>query len=184
MRSIRFILACFVLSFSTISAAAQKAPDSATFDVEKYRKLFWDSLPQPVSQTNDYARLFSTAQQNQLNDVIADFEKKTTVEICIVTLDTFCVSEENFEALSHHIANTWNIGKKDKNNGVLICINPFYRKIRIENGYGIEKYLTDHETKEIIDTVLLPQYKKGEFFKGTIACLNAIISKLTEKNIH
>ena len=187
MRSIRFILTCFIFFFYTVSATAQKVEEAAagftTLGVEKYRKLFWDSLPQPVAYTNDYAWLFSTTQRNQLNDVIAGFEKKTTVEICIVTLDTFCVSAENFEALSLHIANTWHIGKRDKNNGILICINPFYRKVRIENGYGIEKYLTDQETKEIIDTALIPEYKKGAFFKGTLNALNAIISKLIEKKI-
>ncbi len=106
------------------------------------------------------------------------------MEISIVTLDTFCVSKEKFEDLALHIANTWGIGKKEKNNGILICIIPGYRMIRIENGYGIENYLTDEETKKIIDTVFLPQYKKGNFFAGTNTGLNSIISKLIEKNIH
>ncbi len=66
---------------------------------------------------------------------------------------------------------------------MLICINPGYRSMRIENGYGIEKYLSPQETKEIIDKGFLPDYKKNNFFERTKAGLYAIILKLTEKHI-
>ena len=188
MKLTRLILLCSVLvCYCTITTAQTETSGQQGFSsskIKKYRQLFWDSLPRPISWTNDYAWLFSTAQRNQLDSTISNFEKRTTVEISIVTLDTFCVSKEKFEDLALHIATTWRIGKKEKNNGILICICTGYRMIRIENGYGIENYLTDEETKEIIDTVFLPQYKKGDFFAGTNTGLNSIISKFIEKNIH
>jgi uncharacterized protein len=151
---------------------------SSTIQLSKYRQLFWDSLPRPLSWTNDYAYLFSTAQRNYLDSVIADFEKETTIEICIVTLDSFCCSKENFEDLAFHISNTWKVGKKEKNNGIVICLSPGYRKIRINNGNGIEKLLSDEETKNIIEFYFLPAYKRAHFFEGTVEGLNAIIEKL------
>ncbi len=88
-----FWILSFILLGLCSNSSAQKIPTGITaeqdINVEAYRKLFWDSLPQPVSWTNDYAWLFSTDQRNALDHIIDSFEKKTTVEICIVTLDTF-----------------------------------------------------------------------------------------------
>lgn len=186
MKVKHFIFLFFILVAHYSTATAQlvadkelKQTNTDTIDVEHYRKLFSDSLPKPYSWTNDYAWLYSTAQRNYLDSTIADFEKRTTVEICIVTLDTFCISDENFDALALKIATTWGVGKKETNNGVVICISPGYRKIRVCNGFGIEKYLSDAETKKIIDDTILSQFKEGNYFSGTVAGLIAIMGKLS-----
>ena len=177
-------ISCMLFSHATVRSQkvpgmlqADKTPSN--FEVEKYRKLFWDSLPKPYSWTNDYAWLYSTAQRNYLDSIIGAFEKRTSVEICIVTLDTFCTSKEKFDDLALHIARQWAVGGKDKDNGIVIAISPGYRKIRICNGLGIEKYLSDEETKKIIDAIILPAFKKGDYFQGTVSGLQAIILKLS-----
>lgn len=179
---------CIVLIFllqATLSPA-QTAPDTAAdpnyMDAGKlaeYRRLFWDSLPAPVSWTNDFAWLFNHDQRNFLDSVINDFEKKTSAEICVVTLDTFCTAVEDFDAMALHIANRWGVGKKDKNNGLVICISPGYRRIRISNGDGISKYLSDDETNTIITSVIVPRFSSGDYFGGTLEGVQAIITSLT-----
>ena len=113
-----------------------------------------------------------------LNQIISNFEKETTVEIAIVTIDTFKVSKEKFEDLSLHIARTWGVGKKDKSNGVLIAISDGYRQIRIQNGDGITLLISDEETTNIIKNQVIPYFKKEEYFEGTQACLLEIIKLL------
>jgi uncharacterized protein len=103
--------------------------------------------------------------------------KNTTIEIAIVTLDTSCTTAEAFNDLALHIANTWGVGKKDKNNGVTICISKGYRKIRICNGYGIEKLINDAETKQIVDSYFIAAFKKGDYYNGTLEGLLAIMAK-------
>ena len=109
------------------------------------------------------------------------FEKETTTQISIVTLDTIYTSKEKFDDLALHIANTWGVGQKDKNNGVTICISKGYRKIRICNGYGIEKVLSDEETKEIMDKYFITKFKQKEYFQSTLNGLLALVDTLRQK---
>ena len=70
------------------------------------------------------------------------------------------------------------VGKKVENNGILIGIRKSLRKIRISNGNGIEKKITDGETKKIIDSIIIPEFKKGKYFDGTLQGMLAMIGKI------
>ena len=68
--------------------------------------------------------------------------------------------------------------KKETNNGIVIGICPGYRTIRISNGFGIEEKLTDSETKKIIDNIIVPEFKKGDYLQGIRKALLEIINEL------
>jgi uncharacterized protein len=125
--------------------------------------------------------LFTNDEQKKLDSIIGAFEKETTTQFCIVTLDTICTAKEKFNELALHIANAWGVGQKDKNNGVTICISKGYRQIRICNGYGIEKILSDKETKDIMDKYFIAKLKEGEYFQGVQDGLVAMIDTLRKK---
>lgn len=74
----------------------------------------------------------------------------------------------------------WGVGDKKKNNGILVVIAPDIHRMRVENAYGIEKYLSNGETKQIIDTVFIPHFKENEFFLGTKDGILSLIYKLNE----
>lgn len=152
-----------------------------TKSIELFREIYWNNLPKPVSWTNDYENLFSDVERTKLDSIITKFEKETTIEISIVTIDTIKTSKEKFEDLTLHIAQTWKIGKAEKDNGILIGISKGYRRIRIQNGNGIEKIITDEETKKIIENYFIPEFKKGEYYKGTLNGLREIINVLKSK---
>lgn len=147
----------------------------------KFAAVPLDSLPKPLGWINDFENLFSGSQEKVLDSIIKDFEKKTTVEIAIVTLDSNMVDYSDFNDFIVEIHNHWGIGKKYKNNGVVIGISAAYRRIRISNGYGIERILTDVETKSIIDNYILPHFKNGDYFGGTLSGLNSLIGKLNKE---
>ena len=88
-----------------------------TKSIELFREMYWNNLPKPVSWTNDYENLFTEIEQTKLDSIISKFEKETSIEISIVTIDTIKTSEEKFEDLTLHIAQTWRIGKAEKDNG-------------------------------------------------------------------
>ena len=73
------------------------------------------------------------------------------------------------------------VGEKDKNNGVVIGVSKGYKQMRIQNAFGIEKILSDDETKQIIETDFIPHYKAGAYFKGTYAGLMALMYILKER---
>lgn len=152
--------------------------DSADERLRLSRQAFWDSLPQPTGYVNDYENLYSDSEEATLDSIIADFEGRTTKQIAIITFDTTMTTRDSLDELTLRIANKWGVGQKDKNNGVTIGICRGYRKMRIQNGYGIEKIMTDSETKEIIDIFFIPDFKEGNYFEGTLKGLNALIKKL------
>jgi uncharacterized protein len=67
---------------------------------------------------------------------------------------------------------------KRKNNGIVIGISRGYRKMRIQNGKGIESVLTDEETKKIIDTSFIPHFREGKYYEGTINGLKNLMETL------
>ncbi|MBX2921630.1 MAG: TPM domain-containing protein [Chitinophagaceae bacterium] len=138
-----------------------------------------DQFPiRALGWTSDYEHIFSDDQVFELDSIISKFEKETTNEIAIVTIESSWATTESFDSLTLAIANHWGVGKKEKNNGILIGISTGLRKIRIQNGYGIETNLTNAETKKIIDDIILPEFKKGNYFEGTRSGLFALMQKI------
>ena len=74
--------------------------------------------------------------------------------------------------------NYWGIGKAGSDNGILFLISYDDRRVEIETGHGIEEILPDAEVSNIIDTQIVPQYKKGNFDRGTLNGTKAMISAL------
>lgn len=139
---------------------------------------YWDKLPEPQGWVNDFEHVFTPEQNNKLERLAAGYKKKTGVEIVIVTFDTNAITSDRFEELTLEMANNWGVGEKDKNNGVFIGISVGLRKIRIQNGLGIEKRMTDAQTKEIIDKYIVPSFKKGNYYQGTLSGLMKIMEHL------
>jgi uncharacterized protein len=134
-------------------------------------------FPQPTGYVNDFDFLLTKEEEAQLTDIIKKHEQETTDQIAIVTLDTFDTYEK-FEKYTLDLANYWGVGQKGKNNGILIGVSQKSRWIRIQNGYGIEKRLSDEETKRIIDDEILPEFKSENYYEGLRKGLLAIIAEL------
>lgn len=145
--------------------------------VKIFQNLFWLNPIKYYGWVTDYEKLYTKDEIKNLNRIITEFEKQTSNEIAIITLDSLRVTEENFDALSLRVANEWGIGKPEKNNGILIAISKDYRKIRIQNGIGIEKVLNDDETKLIIEKQFIPYFKENDYYKGTLNGILEIIDK-------
>jgi uncharacterized protein len=168
------------MSFVAISLNGQKEVS----DTVKRQATFslYQLLTKDTSLGNkwiiDYEGLYTAEQRKRLDSIISDVEQKTTIEICIVTIDSSMTSSKDFDDFVWHIHNTWGIGKSGKDNGIVIGISSVLRKIRISNGEAIEKMLSDSDTKFIIDNSFIPFFKKGGFFEGTLTGLDAILARL------
>jgi uncharacterized protein len=149
--------------------------------VELYREVFWSNLPMPLHWTNDYENLYTDIEKTRLDSIITKFERETSMEIGIVTIDTIKTSKEKFDDLSLHIAQKWGVGKKGKDNGILIAISKGYRRIRIQTGNGTEKIISDEETENIIYEYFIPAFRKDEYYKGTLNGVLEIMRLLKSK---
>jgi uncharacterized protein len=115
-------------------------------------------------------------------DSICDAHRKaTTNEIAIVSIilkEEYVPAPGDFDSLSVRIMRHWGVGTKEKNNGVGIIISPSLRAVSIRVGYGLEERLTNAECQQIIDDIMIPSFKQGEFFTGTRKALEAMIEEI------
>lgn len=171
-----------LLAFASVSLLtfAQQKNDSTPVP-RPIRPELLNRVPLPRGRVSDFAATYLWAQLTQLDSIITDFEKKTTVQIAIVTLDSLMVSAKDFDEFTLAIANKWGVGQKGKNNGILIAISPYLRRIRIQNGSGIQKILSDADTFWIIQRQGLPYFRKAKYYEGTKAVLLELIRQLKQK---
>ncbi len=113
----------------------------------------------------DNERILTPKQIAKLDSLFKDHERKTSNEIALVTTPDYG-SDSSILFYSVNFSRKYGIGKKDKNNGVLIVFSMANRETRIATGYGIEKVLKDEIAKKIIDSIMLPQFRNANYFEG------------------
>ena len=124
-------------------------------------------------QINDEARIFSQNERDELLNLVQNFEQNSTTQIAIVTLNS--LENKSIEELSLEIARGYKLGQKEDSNGVLLVVAPNEKKVRIEVGYGLEGVLTDAVASEIINSVMIPEFKNGKMSEGVKDSVLAII---------
>lgn len=157
-----------LLLFTGLLTFGQSAPDTAA----------WDKLPPPTGVVTDYEHLFTDKEILALTELITQFEKETTIEIAVITINPELTPKERFEEFTLYIANKWGVGKKGKGNGILIGISKGYHRIRIQNGDGVKTLITDDATYRVIQEFFIPQYKADRYFDGTKAGIEELTRRL------
>jgi len=128
------------------------------------------SLTAPVS---DLARLLTAEQVDQLNNLLLDYEAKTSNQFALLIIPS--LEGEVLESYSIKVASAWALGEADKDNGLLLLVALAERKLRIEVGYGLEGVLTDAFCGRVIDNTIVPYFKKEQYYEGLTAGLLALI---------
>ncbi len=131
-------------------------------------------IPVLNSRVNDYAKMLSPATVQQLENMLATLEQEESTQIAVLTVTS--LNGANLEGFSMKVVESWGIGQKGLDNGALLLIAKNDRKIRIEVGYGLEGSLTDLTAGRIIDNIITPQFRNGNFNQGIVAGVSAMIS--------
>ena len=98
-------------------------------------------VPMLSGRVVDNAELLSPAARERISAALKAHEDKTTNQIAVLTVPA--LGEDNIEQYAVRVFETWKLGKKDKDNGLLLVIVPKERKIRFEVGRGLEGTLPD-----------------------------------------
>ncbi|MBE9124481.1 TPM domain-containing protein [Tychonema sp. LEGE 07199] len=125
----------------------------------------------------DKANILSDSTETQLNQMIAELEAKNGSEIAVVTVPDTKPSATP-KAFATELFNFWRIGKKGKNNGVLLLISSGERRVQIETGSGLQSILPDARVVRIIKTEITPRFKQQDFDGGTLAGTTALVNVL------
>ncbi|AZC16833.1 YgcG family protein [Pseudomonas sp. CMR5c] len=121
----------------------------------------------------DDAQMLEPATRAQLTQELAAHEQATSEQLVVVTLAN--LQGATIEDYGYQLGRHWGIGQKDKNNGALLIVARDERKLRIEVGYGLEDRLTDAQASVIINQVITPAFKNGQFSKGISDGVSAML---------
>lgn len=133
-------------------------------------------FPEPLSpkrMVNDFANMLSTDENNLLEQKLRAVNDSNSIEFAIIAIKT--TGNYDIEDYALKIGRQWGIGKKDKNNGILILVALEDRKIDIEVGYGLEDRVTDGLAKRVIENDIKPAFKQKNYYQGLDKATNSLI---------
>ena len=136
-------------------------------------------LSKPQGFITDNASVISSADQNTITQLITELKNKTTAEIAVVTVKT--VTPETIQSFSMKIFDQWKIGEAKKDNGVLLVVAIEDHQAHITTGYGVEGFLTDALCNRIVMEVMAPSFKAGQYSKGILDGVDAIVSLVAKE---
>ena len=135
-------------------------------------------IPYLQGRVTDDAEILSPAAIDRIGALLADHESRTTDQVAVLTVAT--LDGESIEDFALRVFASWQLGQKDKDNGVLLVVAPRERRMRIEVGYGLEGRLTDLEAGRIIRNVMAPRFKAGDYDGGIEQGVTAILAQLQD----
>ncbi|EJM19656.1 beta-propeller domain-containing protein, methanol dehydrogenase [Pseudomonas sp. GM18] len=130
-------------------------------------------FPELTGRVVDNAQMIEPAVREQLVQQLNAHEKSTGEQLVVVTLPD--LQGTDIADYGYQLGRYWGIGQKNKNNGALLIVARAERKLRIEVGYGLEDRLTDAQSSVIINQVITPAFKAGNFSKGISDGVSAML---------
>jgi len=138
-------------------------------------------VPFLSGRVTDNAEILSAAAKARITASLKVHEEATTNQLAVLTVPS--LEGSTVEDFATKVFETWKLGQKGKDNGVLLLIAPKDRRLRIEVGYGLEGSLTDVAASRIIRNVITPRFKANDFDGGIEQGIEAIIGELTGKPV-
>ena len=121
-------------------------------------------VPPLHAHLTDQAGLLTPDQRSALEAVLADYEAKTGSKIAVLTVKS--TAPEQIEQYSIRVADAWKLGRKGVDDGVLLLVAPgntsAMRRLRIEAGRGVQGVLTDAKSKQVLQDVIAPYFRKNQ----------------------
>jgi uncharacterized protein len=122
------------------------------------------AVPALTGRVVDLTGTLSAARIAELDSKLQEFEARKGSQVAVLMLPT--TAPETIEQYSLRVAEQWKIGRKKIDDGAILVIAKNDRALRIEVGYGLEGALTDVTAKRIIDEVITPKFRSGDFDGG------------------
>lgn len=148
------------------------------FSVKALGQFTIPPVPQNDEDRYVYDRIdmLSQYQKNSLVDKLKNYEDTTSTQIVIAIIST--TNGEDISLLGAKWGTQWGVGQEKEDNGIFIILARDDRTIDINTGYGIEYRMTDLMTERIINRVIIPEFKKGDYYKGLNKGTDAIFQAL------
>ena len=134
-----------------------------------------DLVPVPAlkARVTDLTRTLTQDQSAKLEQKLAAFEARKGSQIAVLIVPT--TQPEAIEPYSIRVVEQWKLGRKGVDDGALLLVAKDDRALRIEVGYGLEGALPDATANRIVEDIIVPRFKTGDFYGGIDAGVDAMI---------
>ena len=143
------------------------------FLVSSFAQAALVEIPELKSRVTDLTQTLSQPQQAALEAKLAAFEQKKGSQIALLIVPT--TQPEDIAQYSIRVTDAWKLGREKVDDGLLILIATEDRKMRIEVGYGLEGPIPDLTAKRVINEVISPKFKLGDFYGGLDSGVDRLI---------
>ncbi|MBI3221879.1 MAG: YgcG family protein [Nitrosomonadales bacterium] len=131
------------------------------------------AVPPLVQRVTDLTATLDARQAQALESRLAAFEVQKGAQLAVLIVPT--TQPETIEQYGIRVVEAWKLGRKGVDDGALLLVAKEDRTLRIEVGYGLEGALNDAIAHRIVDEVIAPRFKRGEFYSGIESGLTAMM---------
>ena len=130
--------------------------------------------PTPPRLVNDLARVMQPQEVSALEQKLVAYNDSTTSQIAVVTVPT--LDGNDIADYAQKLYQSWGIGSKNNNNGILVLVAIKERQARIQTGYGLEGAVPDALAKRIISNTLVPAFRQNQYYAGLDRATDQLIA--------
>lgn len=130
-------------------------------------------VPPLSAHVVDLSATLSSEQKQALEQRLSEFEARKGSQIAVLLVPG--TQPEAIEQYAIRVAEQWKLGRKKIDDGAILVLAKNERALRIEVGYGLEGALNDATAKRIIDDIIVPNFKQGDFYGGINSGVDAMM---------
>ena len=135
----------------------------------------------PQGYLSDFAQVVDPESRAALEQYGAALERATGAQLALVTLPS--LEGEPPEDVANALFRAWGVGKKGKNEGVLLLLSIGDRRSRLEVGYGLEPIITDGDSGSVL-RAMAPELRQGRYGPAMLEAAYEIGSRIARaKNV-
>lgn len=135
------------------------------------------AIPPLAARVTDLTNTLDAQQRSALEQKLADFEQQKGAQVAVLIVPS--TQPEAIEQYSIRVTDQWKLGRKGVDDGVLLLVAKDDRTVRIEVGYGLEGAIPDLIAKRIIEELIIPRFRAGDFAGGISAGIDGILQRIS-----
>lgn len=149
-----------------------------------------DGIPSPSSRlVNDYAGVLTPSQLSGMERMLVAFDDSTSNQITVLFVNDlagYAISD-----YAYQVGRQWHVGQSEYDNGLVVVVKPKTASARgeafIATGYGLEGAIPDAAARRIVDNVMIPHFKEGDYYAGVMEALDVLMKlasgEISEKDL-
>ena len=130
-------------------------------------------VPPPTGRVIDQTGTLTAGQRQDLERTLQAFEQRKGSQIAVLIVPT--TRPESIEQYGIRVAEQWKLGRAGIDDGAILLVAKDDHALRIEVGYGLEGALNDATCSRIINEIIVPQFRNGDFYGGIAAGVDRMI---------